>query len=244
MAVTEIFLDVVNASLAAIRQTGCTSRRICSLGYPDILVSAERLRAIVGERVAAQVRYRADSAEILRWHGAQARTGDVPHAESLFAALGYDLEVVDIVEARGGEILLDLNEPLPEEMKQRYAIVMDAGTLEHCFNIGQAAANVAEMVAAGGAAVHGNPINMFNHGFYNLNPTWYYDFYESNGYVIELLQLVVPGEVPTVSPVPPFARFQRVPENSTLLVVARRAETKAIRWPVQRKYRANAGLRG
>lgn len=245
MAITEVFLDIVHATLNAIRQTGCASRRVCALGYPDILVGPEQLRLILGDEVTAGLRYRADSAEILGWHGAPDDVRRVPDAAALFSALGWELEVVDITAARGGEIILDLNEPLPADMKQRFAMVIDAGTLEHCFNIGRAVQNVAEFVAAGGAVVHGNPANMFNHGFYNLNPTWYYDFYEQNGYVIELLRLVSYGpQGARVAEVPPFARFHGIPENSILLAVARRADIVPIRWPIQRKYRANPALRG
>lgn len=166
-------------------------------------------------------------------------------ADQLFARLGYELEVFEVVAARGGEIVHDLNEPLPERYRERYAVVLDAGTLEHCFNIAQAARSVAEMVARGGAAIHGNPVNMYNHGFYNLNPTWYHDFYAHNGFEIELMRLVVDTvRNPRLAEAPPHARFHGVPEDTTILVVARRAEIRPVAWPVQRKYRDNPTLRG
>jgi hypothetical protein len=93
--------------------------------------------------------------------------------------------------------------------------------------------------------IHGSPLNMFNHGFYNLNPTWYYDFYETNGFVVDYLRLIENAvSAPRIGKVPPFNRFGGVPDNSSLLVVARRTELKPIRWPVQRKYRENPALRG
>jgi hypothetical protein len=245
MALVPLTLDIVASILRNVEATGCSSRRVASLGYPDILAGEEHIREIFGNEIARQIEYRPDSASVLRWHHVDHRFDRVPDAASLFRTLGWDMEVVDIVAARGGEILQDLNTPVADRLKLRYAAVIDAGTLEHCFNIAQAACNIAEMVAVGGAVMHGNPLNMYNHGFYNLNPTWYFDFYGENGFVVEYIRLVdSPGAAPRLAEVPPYQRFGGVPENSSLLVVARRDDLCEIRWPVQRKYRDNPGLRG
>ena len=244
MSLIPLTLDVIGSILKNLEKTGCPSRRLLSLGYPDILANDEHIRGIFGGDVPRQIKYRDDSEQILRWHGAERAVRHVPDAVSLFTALGYELDVLDIAVARGGEIVQDLNQPIPENLKGRYALVLDAGTLEHCFNIGAAARNVAEMIAHGGAVMHGNPINMYNHGSYNLNPTWYHDFYEENGFVIEFLRLVDSGIEPKVTELPSFQRFASIPDNCTILVVARRAELQEIRWPIQRKYRDNPNLRG
>jgi hypothetical protein len=245
LALAPITLDVLRSVLEGIGRTGCASRKVLSLGYPDILASPEHIRAIFGDAVASKLEFRSDSAAILRWHNAEAMTDRVADAKCLFALLGQELEVMDLVATRGGEIIQDLNDPVPEHMRERYAVVLDAGTLEHCFNVAQAAKNVAEMVALGGAVIHGNPLNMYNHGFYNLNPTWYHDFYETNGFAVEFLRLVTnPVFAPQVAEVPAFQRFRGIPDDSVLLVVARRAGLQTVRWPVQRKYRDNPTLSG
>jgi len=245
MSLIPLTLDLIGTILKNVEKADCPSRKVASLGYPDILAHEDQIRAIFGDSVADSLEFRTDSAEILRWHNAGHKTNRVVDAASLFRALGWTLEVLDIVTARGGEIIHDLNLPIPAELTGRYALVIDAGTLEHCFNIGQAAQNIAAMVALGGAVMHGNPLNMFNHGFYNLNPTWYHDFYGENGFVIEYLNLVSNAvDAPQLAGVPPYQRFGGVPDNCTLLVVARRAELRAISWPVQRKYRDNPNLHG
>lgn len=245
MALVPLTLSVVKDALAALPEQ-CTSRRILSLGYPDILASPASLERIFGAGTMSKIAVRDDSAQILRWHNAGSITNKVVEATGLFHALGFELDVLDLVQARGGEIIQDLNQPAPASLRERYAAVLDAGTLEHCFNIAQAAANVAGAVALGGFVMHGNPLNMYNHGFYNLNPTWYHDFYEANGFSVESAQIVIDAvaETPRVAAAPAFQRFRAIPENATLLVIARRNAIEPLKWPVQTKYRNNPTLAG
>jgi hypothetical protein len=233
-------LRVIQLGLA---HEDCESQRILSLGYPDILALPEQLAELFGPQLLPAFQYREDSAQIARWHGLP-ETAPIVEAQNFFALLGYDLEVLDVVEARGGEMVHDLNQPLPLQLHRRYALVIDPGTLEHCFNIAQAAKNVAEVVASGGCVFHGNPMNMYNHGFYNLNPTWYHDFYAANGFSVQLLEGVVnqvsqPGRFN----VPRTTRFGAVPPESSLYVLARRVADVPVRWPTQSKYVNNPNLK-
>jgi hypothetical protein len=101
-------------------------------------------------------------------------------------------------------------------------------------------------VALEGFVMHGNPLNMYNHGFYNLNPTWYHDFYEANGFAVESAHIVVDSisETPRVAPAPALKRFYGIPDDATLLVIARRKAVTPMKWPVQSKYRNNPTLGG
>lgn len=233
MAFTALTLELIKQVLPRGEARNCASRRIMSLGYPDIIATPDELRSLFGTDLVDQLQWRSDGEEILRWHSKGA--GKVAEAGSLFSLLGYELDVIDVVEVRGGEMLHDLNEPLPEQMREQYALVVDAGTLEHCFNIAVAARNVAELVAVGGSVIHGNPLNMFNHGFYNFNPTWYHDFYETNGFAVEYLKAFLGAS--RLVDAPPYKRFRGVPDDSVLLVVAWRSVVQPVSWPVQKKYR-------
>ena len=42
--------------------------------------------------------------------------------------------------------------------------------------------NILSMLKVGGHIYHSNPLVSLNHGFYNLNPTFYSDFYIDNGH--------------------------------------------------------------
>ena len=239
MSLAAFNLNVIGKALGKIKSEGLPMRRVASLGYPDILVRPEQIVRLLGEDVAARIVHRDDSADILRWHHV-AQTFPVPEATSLFAALGFELEVIDVARVRGGELVHDLNQPLPAELERRYAMAIDAGTLEHCFNIGQAAINVAGLVEVGGFVLHGNPINMFNHGFYNLNPLWYYEFYEANGFKLELAMMVSgPFYRPDVEPAPLTERFRDIAEDSVAVALARRTEVRPLIFPIQGKYLHN-----
>lgn len=238
-------LELVKNVLSRAQESEGVPKRIASLGYPDLLVPEDYVRDTFGESIYGQLEFHPDSASILRWHNAADRLNRVIEARHFFGLLGFELEVVDIVQARGNEILMDLNHPCPQEFHGRYALVIDSGTCEHCFNIAQAAANLASMAAVGGYVIQGNPLNWFNHGFYNLNPTWYQDFYTANGFEIELLKCVS-GTLfePIVLDVPTAQRFWGIPENSNMLMMARKLRHQVPVWPTQTKYVANPLLRG
>ncbi len=245
MAMTALSLDLTRIALDCMRQDPAMPKRIASLGYPDLLVTEEFVRKFFGDAIADRLEYHPDSASILRFHNATEFLPRMIEARHLFGLLGFELEVVDIVRARGGEILMDLNRPCPEEYHRRYALIIDCGTCEHCFNIAQAAANIAQMTAEGGRVLHGNPLNWFNHGFYNLNPTWYQDFYCANGFEIEFIK-GVSGRwfEPSLFDVPLTNRFVGVPERSSVLMLARKTRQQRPVWPTQTKYVNNPTLRG
>lgn len=216
----------------------------CSAGYPDLLVSKDHLVALLGPDRAARVSTRADSREILAWHGLNQAFDGVYDARETFAQIGFTLDVVDVAAARGDEIILDLNSPLPADFRRRYDLVLDTGTCEHCFHIGQAAMNLAKLVRKGGYIIQALPLNSFNHGFYNVNPTWFHDFYPANGFEIHLLtgisNIVL---APKFFELPPFENFGQVPEKTVAVLVAQRIEEAVPVVPIQRKYVNNPNLK-
>ena len=205
--------------------------RIASLGYPDLIAPLSMIERITGDRFS-EIEYRKDSEAICKRHGLEQR--QIPDAESLFSLLGCDLTVYDIVRDRGCEVLCDLNYRMPSHLNAfGYDIVLDVGTLEHCFNIAQAAFNMANMVKHRGHAIHENPFNCGNHGLYGLNPTWYHDFYGANGFKVLECRLSMSNRG---SPVPLTKRFRFTEEETNIFTVARRDEVMTLSYPVQSKY--------
>jgi hypothetical protein len=91
---------------------------ILSLGYPDLAVTNADLQALFGVRAPAnQITGRPDTAAALR-------------------ALGATMRAIDVRRSRGVEEIVDLN--VPQELGQ-YDLVLDAGTIEHCFTRGDGA---------------------------------------------------------------------------------------------------------
>jgi hypothetical protein len=206
--------------------------RIASMGYPDLIFP----KAITERGSVKDFTYREDSKDICKRHGIKYMP--IPDAHSVFRELGCGLEVYDILLDRGCEILCDLNYPVDKSVDSRetYDIVLDVGTLEHCFNIGQALFNMAEMVKEGGYILHENPFNCGNHGFYNLNPTLFHDFYTQNGFAVEDLKLVT-RDGRWAKP-HPTNRFKFTPEELNVFCISKRIKVQSFVYPQQSKYAA------
>jgi hypothetical protein len=91
------------------------------------------------------------------------------------------VSTLDVSAYEGAEITADLNYPVPDELLNRFGLIIDGGTIEHVFDIRQGMANTANMLRVDGRALHISPSNnYFNHGFVQVSPTFYHDFYTEN----------------------------------------------------------------
>lgn len=242
----DLFARVLKDVLPRLAESGCAGRpvRLLSLGYIDFIVSKDHVARLFGQAVADQVEVREDSSAIAAWHGARASVID---ADTFYRALGIEARYLDIAAIRGGEIIQDLNQPLAPELRGQFDLLIDSGTLEHCFNVGQAMANVALALRVGGIVHHGNPLLMLNHGFFNFSPAFYHDFYRANGF--KLLDMYVvepqPGDKLRLWPAHGAKRI-RLPDGAerVIQVLAQKVEERPIAWPTQTKYEDNPGLAG
>lgn len=198
--------------------------RVASMGYPDIIAPLPPIDGLA---------YRTDSPAICKRHGLAERP--IPDAHSFFASQGCRLDVYDVVMERGCEIICDLNGPIDPILRAfNYDVVLDVGTLEHCYNIGQALINMAGMVKHGGYILHENPFLAGNHGFYSINPTLYADFYATNGF--EVIELCLANRKGERGQVPPTKRFKFTDSEVNTFCVARRTSVQPFVFPVQSKY--------
>lgn len=216
--------------LLGVLERGKPGEAIASMGYPDIMYPPEKLAGLLNGKT---IKYREDSEKICARHGSKPH--EVPDSESLFEAFGLALDVYDIVQERGDEILCDLNYPLPDRVCGQYDYVLDVGTAEHCFNIAQALVNMACLVKVGGTIFHENPYNWGNHGFYNLNPTLFHDFYTDNGF--EIVEMKLMERDGKMYEAPSTKRFQFGGGEANLFTIAKRLEVKEMTFPTQTKYR-------
>lgn len=94
-----------------------------------------------------------------------------------------DLNVLDVSAYENADIVADLNDPVPPELRGRFGLIVDGGTMEHVFDVRQGMMNTADMLRPGGRVVHFSPVNNYvNHGFVQLSPTFYHDYYIANGF--------------------------------------------------------------
>ncbi|MBT7957182.1 MAG: class I SAM-dependent methyltransferase [Rhodospirillaceae bacterium] len=229
--------------LAEITKSRDEPLKMLSFGYPDLLVESSVIEKLFGPAVTGHFQTREDSTEILNWHGFSDRLSEVIDSDHFFSAINVEAVYVDIVKSRNVERLVDLNEPLPDDLIGQFDFVLDPGTIEHCCNIGQALKNIAAALKPDGRVCHSSPLSMFNHGFYNINPTLFVDFYGQNNFEIEFLAATTGDRFqPNLISVPETERFTIDPEASTLFV-ARRNEISPLIWPIQSKYLQNPTLK-
>lgn len=198
-------------------------KEILSLGYPDLLLDASEANEILGVN---PTKFTENGA----WHGYKHK---LPETQETFELLGSSIDCIDIYASRGVERIVDLNEP---HDLGSYDLVIDAGTIEHCANIGQALMNAARAVKVGGQVFHTPPMSMLNHGFYNICPTLLYDFYTQNGWEIE--HFTVWGGTFGWSKT---FRFKS-PSECHIFFLARK-KSEGLKWPTQSKYLANPELK-
>lgn len=229
--------------LKTARAVGPTCRLLC-LGYSDVLATEQQLITLCGPDILERIEFREDSQQILRWHNLGGVVSRIAETRSLFAAMGIEADFVDIVASRGCEIVLDLNHPVPMGMHGAYDVIYDGGTMEHCFNVGQVMQNIHALTRLGGYILHLNPVNYFNHGFFNFNPTFYHDFYTQSGNRLASACYVVHGPVleSRATQVHPTAGGAIMPPKSVILVIAQKTSDSVPGWPTQTKYLNNPSL--
>ena len=210
MAVDAIQLDLI-------QRAGWKGRAL-SAGYPDLLI--RKNDALPSEAWIE----RPNSAALAQHHG---WSGPIYDSRAIFKALGYELDVIDRAKLEGSESVVDLNQP--QELGE-YDLVIDPGTIEHCFNVAQAAKNLAEAVKVGGIISQAVPMAMFNHGYYNLNPVWFIDLYKANGFRLEFHLLRVGDWIMNNVT---GKRMGNVPDGAVNVILARRLEKRPIVWPQQ-----------
>lgn len=112
-----------------------------------------------------------------------------PHATDLYRRLGFtQASYVDVSDYEGADIILDLGAAgIVPELEGAFDLVFDCGTLEHVFHLPNALRNVVHMTATGGHVLHLVLMdNGVDHGFYQLSPTLFFDWFEAAG--LEVLE--------------------------------------------------------
>jgi hypothetical protein len=243
MAIGKLTLDIFRQLMPRIESRPI---KLVTVGYPDCLMSDAIVSDLFGEDVLSSLTYREDSDKIIAWHSLGNHLDKVIETQSLFKALDIEMTVLDINEVRGGEIICDLNEPIDPDLHGCFDIVLDGGTMEHCFNVGQVITNLVSMAKVNGFVMHGNPLVVMNHGFFNFSPTFYHDYYIDNGHRLPspIYGYVSKGLEYELFELPPTQRFGKAPDNSWINVIAQKLHNRKNAWPMQTKYKNSPSLGG
>jgi hypothetical protein len=131
---------------------------------------------------------------------------------------------------------LDLNYPF--DLKRRFEIVINNGTSEHIFNQANVFAMVHQHTEVGGYMIHYTPgLGWIDHGFYNVQPSFFFDLAKYNCY--EIVSCVLANQEICLPLYPGFdiAAFsdQRL-QNSLICACLRRCSPESFRFPTQYHY--------
>ena len=101
---------------------------------------------------------------------------------AFFRLLGVaECYAIDFSAHEKADYQWDLNLPVPEAFRERFDLIVDAGTMEHVFDVRQVLTNLATMLRYSGRVIHVSPCNnSVDHGFYQFSPTLFHDYYQAN----------------------------------------------------------------
>lgn len=183
--------------LLAARRRGAEFGDVVMMGRQDLNVYPAKMRQILSESNYSDQLF-APAAP------------DTGFAEPVFKSLGArTVASLDASDFEGAEYVHDLNRPIGENLKQKFDLVYDGGTLEHVFNFPVAIQNCMEMVREGGRFItHTCANNFCGHGFYQFSPELFFNiFSEENGFEVERMILHVVG---------PYGRWYEVVDPRTI----------------------------
>jgi len=110
------------------------------------------------------------------------------YAEHFLKYIGAkEVHSLDYSDYEGATHIHDMNTSISDNLKGKYSVVIDGGSLEHIFNFPVAIKNCMEMVHLGGHFIGVTPTNNFmGHGFYQFSPELYFSIFSmDNGYKLK-----------------------------------------------------------
>lgn len=102
-----------------------------------------------------------------------------------FKMLGInDVQVMDVSDYEGAQVVHNLNNPIPEEFVNGFDFIIDGGTFDHLFDLRVAFANVVKLLRPGGRVFQWNAAsNYVGNAYVSFGPDLFYDYYVLNGFV-------------------------------------------------------------
>ena len=160
--------------LLAARKRGARFDDILTLGRLSLNVyPAKMVKVLQGEGLPCEPFVRAAT--------------ETEYVEPFFDSIGAKKTAsLDASDFEGATYVQDMNQPVPDALKERFDAIFDGGTLEHVFNLSVALKNCMEMTRVGGRFyMHTCANNLCGHGFYQFSPELFYRvFSPENGLLV------------------------------------------------------------
>jgi hypothetical protein len=165
--------------LIAARKRGLELGQVLTLGRQDLNVFPSKLAQLMEQHGFSSTLF-------------QPNAPDTKFAEPVFRTLGAkEVVSLDVSSFEGASVVHDLNMPIGPELRERFDLVYDGGTLEHVFNFPVALQNCMELTRIGGHVfIHTVANNYCGHGFYQFSPELFFRaFSTTNGFAVERMVL-------------------------------------------------------
>jgi len=105
-------------------------------------------------------------------------------AAPFYKIFGYDTYRSTDLQDKRATWQMDLNSPTP--LPEKFDAITNFGTAEHVFNVCAVFRLMHDALRVGGLGLHVLPaFGDFNHGFFNIHPTTFFDLAAANRYVVE-----------------------------------------------------------
>src|SRR5580700_1783531 len=109
--------------------------------------------------------------------------GQIVTDRSIFRALGIDsVKALDTSPYEGAEIVHNLNEPIPDSLRENADFIVDGSTLDNVFDPAMALRNLAAMLKPGGRLLMIDAWSPRDGSYQLCSPAWYFDFCVTNGF--------------------------------------------------------------
>lgn len=123
----------------------------------------------------APVEIELDSATL----GAKAKTADNAYISdtTFFRMFGVEhVLAIDHSDYEGAEIIADLNQPLPETLKECADFIYGGSVLDNIFDPAAYIRNITQLLKPGGRLVDHNTCTFREHPYIAISPAWYFDY--------------------------------------------------------------------
>jgi hypothetical protein len=168
--------------LVGVRNAGVDFTRTATLGRLSLFVDHRSLSAVL----------RAQGDDATDDEVRAVRTANNGYAEEFLRRLGAkETTSIDASAYEGADLIHDMNRPIGDELKRKFSVVIDGGTLEHVFDFPTAIRNCMQMLDVGGHFFsHTMANNFMGHGFYQFSPELFYRvFSPENGFRVRRVVL-------------------------------------------------------
>jgi hypothetical protein len=156
--------------------------RVLFVGRSTITVSPLELDELLFEFA---VDYRSTDARqrdiLTRRSSSQYFIDDIELFRSAFPGI-TDVHVLDSSDYEGADVIINLNEPVPDANKNSYDFIFDSGVLDNVFNPAQMMMNMSLMLKANGRVCGFDMTSFYPGALCSCHPEWFYAFFAANGF--------------------------------------------------------------